>query len=733
MRRSSPPSAREPRPTSAERRVPSADFAVANQSSWLLLLTVWLTALAVRCLYVWQISSAPFYEVRIGDAEAYHLWAQRIVAGDWIGNDVFYQAPLYPYFVALIYRALDDSATTVRLVQACIGATSCALLALAGVRLFGHLGALAGLLLAIYPPAIFLDGLLEKSSLVTFFMCALLAALAGGQAGVRRGSDRGQTGVRPGSDGGQTGVRRGSDRPHTRESAARTRQAVQRWLLTGVILALLTLTRENALLLIVPVLFWLARSPASTPPGAKRKAAIACVIGCGAVLIPVAIRNLAVGGELHVTTSQFGPNFYIGNHPGANGTYDALIVAHGSATDERQDATRLAERESGRKLMPAEVSAFWTHRALDYIRSQPAEWVRLMGRKFALTFNAAEIADTESQSVYAEWSSLLRLLTPFNFGVLLALSVLGTVLTIKAWARLWFLYAIAVTYVVSVVAFYVFARYRFPLVPALILLAAGGLLSIRTHLHDRRLLTMAIAASGCAAAFSLIPLENEHAARATHYFDIAATLAKNPARRDEAMTFYVRALDEAPGFPAAESGLGALLALGGRTDEAVAHYRAALARWPAHTEVRYNLGLALAQSGHTQEAADQLTEAARLRPDDAEIHVALAKVLLMLNRSDQAVEQYRMAIALEPKYVKAIVGLGVALAQLGRPDAAIEQYQIALAIDPDNAEAHNNLGGTLANEGRIAEALPHFERAVELNAGDEKARENLRRARQLRK
>ena len=46
--------------------------------------------------------------------------------------------------------------------------------------------------------------------------------------------------------------------------------------------------------------------------------------GAALVLLPVGLRNLAVGGEFHLTKSQFGPNFYIGNGPQADGGYVAL-------------------------------------------------------------------------------------------------------------------------------------------------------------------------------------------------------------------------------------------------------------------------------------------------------------------------------------------------------------------------------------------------------------------------
>jgi len=93
-----------------------------SQQVWTVLLGVWAAAFCVRLLYLWQIHQAPFFDLRIGDGEAYHLWARRIAQGDWLGTGVFYQAPLYPYFLALVYRVLDDSATTVRFIQALIGA-----------------------------------------------------------------------------------------------------------------------------------------------------------------------------------------------------------------------------------------------------------------------------------------------------------------------------------------------------------------------------------------------------------------------------------------------------------------------------------------------------------------------------------------------------------------------------------------------------------------------------------
>lgn len=198
----------------------------------------------------------------------------------------------------------------------------------------------------------------------------------------------------------------------------------------------------------------------------RTNAAAAFVLGLALVLLPVAARNYAVGGGFYLTTSQFGPNFFIGNNARSDGTYSSLRAGRGSPEYERQDATELAERATGRRLTPAEVSSYWTDRALGFITSQPGTWVKLLARKFLLLVNADEMLDTESQASYAEWSWPLRATGWFtHFGVLVPLAMLGVWTTWPDRRRLAVLYALTIAYAASALMFYVFARYRFPLVP----------------------------------------------------------------------------------------------------------------------------------------------------------------------------------------------------------------------------------------------------------------------------
>ncbi|MDR1990990.1 MAG: glycosyltransferase family 39 protein, partial [Acidobacteriaceae bacterium] len=436
-------------------------------------LVIFAVALGLRLLHVWQLRGTPFFDVLLGDAHSYDAWGQRLAAGDWIGTDVFYQAPLYPYFLGVLYTVFGHSLLAVRLVQAVIGAGSAAVLAYAGRQWFSErVGTIAGAMLALYAPAIFFDGLLQKSVL-DLFLFALTLWLA---ARVYKHPERGRE-----------------------------------WLALGVTMGALSLTRENALVLIGVVFLWSLLGIANQGSRAKRSLAFAA--GLALVLLPVAARNYSVGGGFYLTTSQFGPNLFIGNNPKSDGTYMSLRYGRGAPEYERQDATELAEHALGRTLTPSEVSTYWTDRALDFITSQPGQWLRLLGQKTLLLLNASEMLDTESQESYAQYSLPLRAIGWIgHFGVLVPLATLGLILAWPDRRRLALLYAITATYSASVLMFYVFARYRLPLVPLFILFGAHALAAVaaatQQHRRDKtwRLSTGMIASS--AAVVTAIVIAN---------------------------------------------------------------------------------------------------------------------------------------------------------------------------------------------------------------------------------
>ena len=614
----------------------------------------------------------------MGDAQSYHAWAAEIAAGNWIGTGVFYQAPLYPYFLGAVYAVLGQDPLVVRACQAVLGSLACVWLALAGWRLFSKpAGIAAGLMLACYAPAIFFDGLVQKSVLDAFLLCLALLLLS-----------------------------RLIPEPTRRWS----------WFAVGITFGFLVLSRENALVFAVAVLLWLfwrLRYLAR-----ERFVVAGCLVaGLMIVLLPVALRNLAVSGEFHLTTSQFGPNFYIGNNADASGTYEPLRFGRGDPRFEREDATALAEQATGRTLTPGEVSRYWTGRVIDYIRTQPGDWLQLMGRKVRLAWNASEVADTEDQLSYADWSFPLRFFGAFwHFGVLAPLALIGLWATASRRSELTPLYLMLAAYAASIVAFAIMARYRYPLVPFLILFASAGAVELSRTLRVRRW-TQELAWVGAAtvvlAVFCNWPVYSMGDMRAVTESNVGTELQAR-GDIDEAVALYRDALERTPNDALVHSNLGTALAADGRLDEAVAAYERALAIEPDDADSHYNLGNALFGLDRFADAAVAFREAIRIEPGHAEAHVNLGNALVELGRTAEAAEHYRRGSELRPDAVEALNNLGLLRAEAGDLDEAISLWRQAAAVAPDFADAHANLGSALRQIGDADAALPHFRRVVEL-------------------
>src|ERR1041384_2559136 len=83
-----------------------------------------LMALMIRLIYLVELRRTAFFAVVIGDGKEYDRWAQQIAGGQWIGSEVFYQSPSYPYFLAIIFALAGHHLIIVRVVQAILGAIS---------------------------------------------------------------------------------------------------------------------------------------------------------------------------------------------------------------------------------------------------------------------------------------------------------------------------------------------------------------------------------------------------------------------------------------------------------------------------------------------------------------------------------------------------------------------------------------------------------------------------------
>jgi tetratricopeptide (TPR) repeat protein len=388
----------------------------------------------------------------------------------------------------------------------------------------------------------------------------------------------------------------------------------------------------------------------------------------------------------------------------------SLREGRGSPEFERIDATELAEASMGRSLRPSEVSRFWLTQTREYIESQPIDWLRLMLRKSRLLLGRTEIVDTESQESHAEYSLVIGVASHvWHFGVLLPLAIFGMFLAAAERDKLWPLYAMSLTYALSVVLFFVVARYRLPLVPLLIPFAAGAV---------ERLWRLCFASGAKQVSIRMVP-----ALAATTFVAVLAAWPAYSAAEQKAIT---------------EANLGVALQESGQLTEAIEHYQRALALRPGYTPALSNLGTALRAAGRVDEAVALYGLALERDGDKATTHLNLGNAFMSQGRVSEAIASFRRAVSIDPTahareaLAFALYDDGVTALERGELDRASERFREAIHLKAGYADAHNNLGIALASQGRLKEAIAEWEEALRLNPSLSSARQNLEKARSIR-
>ena len=516
-----------------------------------LLLLVLTAALLVRLAHWWVVRDEPFFAWLAMDSQEYDRWAQGIAAGDWLGSQVFFQAPLYPYLLAILYKLFGHRLDAVYLAQIALAVAGIWALYRAGREMGGErVGLAAAGLAAFYGPFVFHDVHLLKESLAVSVTCFLLWALSRRQ-----------------------------------------------WLAAGLLLGVLALLRENALLLL-PFL--------AAGKGFLRKGALLAA-GLVLALLPVAIRNGIVGGDFLPTTFQGGVNFYIGNNPEADGTYRPIVPGKQIPALERQEPVRVAETELGRKLSPGEVSSFWMGKALAWAAENPGSFLRLQLRKLGMFWSWYEWPDAVDY-YWVRGRSLW--LAPVEFGAVTLLALAGLWMIRHEPRPFAPALLFALGWMLTTIVFFLFSRYRLPAVPALMLLAAIPL----ARMNRKGMLAVAVVLvlphlAGFQPRLDLVHYNlgriedergNPDAAR-EHYkaafilnpkdFLACLNLGNHAARNRDwatALRFYQRAEELEPGSDDVQSNLGGVYLALGQLDEAEARFDRALALNPQNPSALQN-------------------------------------------------------------------------------------------------------------------------------------------------
>jgi tetratricopeptide (TPR) repeat protein len=406
---------------------------------------IFLVALIPRLLHVREIHQAGLADFLRLDPLYYQEWALRILAGEWIGHDVFEMSPLYSYSLAVLYKFSGVSLLTPRVIQAFLGAGTCVLVFLLGSKIFGRgIGLMAGLALALYGPGIFYDGQINKTTLAMALTLAFSGALwiSGGRH--------------------------------------------MAWLATGgLALGLAALVHENVNVAAPILLAWILFARHEDPWIPRLKRAAIFMAGYAIAVIPATAHNIAGAGEYVLITSAGGENFYTGNNENASGRYAPPPFVRPDPFYEHEDFRLEAGRRLGRELTRKEASSFWWKEGFRFISSHPGRFIWLIWDKTNVFLNNFERPDNFSYYNFRVFSPTLNL--PWlSFGLIFPLSLLGIAASAGRWRELLPLYAGIGAYLASAIIFFIQSRYRMPALPLLILFAGYGVFWLQNQIIGRR-------------------------------------------------------------------------------------------------------------------------------------------------------------------------------------------------------------------------------------------------------
>lgn len=609
----------------------------------MLLLAVLALGLGLRLANLADVSDSPFFTRPVIDGQVYDNWAMAIVSGD-SPREPFYQDPLYPYFLAVIYRVFGHSYLAAYLMQLLLGVGLLLLIYDAARRLFDRRAAVAAALIAaLYKPFIFYESQIEKTVLAVFlvglFIWMLVRSLGSGRL---------------------------------------------LWpLFSGIALGLAVLTRGNMLLFapLLPVAVYLAAK--RSRPGRRLVAAGLSLAGVLLVVAPVSARNSVLARGFVLTTTQAGQNLYIGNSPyNTTGQYAAPPWVRPNPEFEQADFAEYARKSAGRELSPMQVSQFYVRTAVDWARTHSRAFARLLWRKTVLYFNNFEIPDNQDMYFFERYSWVLRL-PLLGFGIVFGLGLAGMILLARRSLARLSLAVLFFGYAASVIVFFVFSRYRIPSLPALLPFAGGTVAWFADRLRagkrqaSRRSLAGGLAL--VAGSFLLTTYPVHHGGGKSEAAQCLVNLASvyyHEGDTAKSVAAFEEALAAQPGYGEALRNLGIIALNRGDVGRASDMLMRAARAEPANPVTHHYLGKTFEARHQVDSACLEFRRAVDLAPGRVEYRFSLATALQQLGRFPEALAQYDTMLTLAPDNPLVHHNLAVAFYLLGRFDDARRELAV---------------------------------------------------------
>jgi tetratricopeptide (TPR) repeat protein len=642
---------------------------------------VFIVALALRMIFLIEFEQLPLFKTHVMDMLYFHTLAMQYLGGGEGASEAYFKAPLYPMFLALVYRVFGDGPWPIRLIQILMGSGTAVISFLLGLRLFGlRTGVVAGLITAICGTLILYDAQLLVPSFTIFLnMIALYLLVRATRSG----------------------------RP---------------WLyaVAGLVLGLSAIARPTVLLFAVmlAILLWL--NTRKTAPTITLQKIGLFVMGVLIAVAPVTIRNYVQSGEFVLIGTYSGINLYIGNNlesDGVSASIPGVGVDWWDAGGLKPEVAQLAATDAGRDLTPAEQSSYWRDRAVSEMTGNTGFAASHMLRKLLLFVGGYELANNFDLYFVAHRTTLMNLLLWrggifLPWGLLLPLALAGMLLVRRWPLERQILVLFLIANLIAMLMFFVTTRYRLPMIPLIAIFASYAAVLGYRRLQQRTLVKRGVVIGSLVVLLVLAQIDfygntENSDAQGHHLF---ASIYQQQGDVVTAEKYYRQALQADPGLAIANNDLGLLMMNRGDFPAAAQLLANAAQSAPDRYLIRYNYGTALLCVGSYQAAVAEFQQVLRQVPDELDAANNLGLSWIYLGQPDSALSAYRLAITMRPEVPNSYFSVGYCFQMKRASDSALAYFRKALDVDSRYARSYYNLGLTWLEMDNADSALANFQR-----------------------
>ena len=242
----------------------------------------------------------------------------------------------------------------------------------------------------------------------------------------------------------------------------------------------------------------------------------------------------------------------------------------------------------------------------------------------------------------------------------------------------------------GMMAFFVNARYRLPLLPVVIPVAALGARQFFLDFMEWRWKALLVSAAVLLAAIGFTRLELVGTNYSRDYVNAADSWVLKD-NIEKALPLYKKAMELDPESPKAVLGMAVALTKANRPEEAKDYYLRCLALDPDNSQAHNNLGLWYDRAGNGGEAERHFLEAIRLKPHSSQAHNNLGMAYGKRGELARATQEFERAIFLNPSNARFYTNLGLIHYRMGDKEKARGLWEKALSIDAQFDEARRAL------------------------------------------